>query len=73
MIDGGSCINIIVKLTVDRMYQKAETHPKQYKVTWVDKNVHSVAQRCLMSIQLFSWRDCIWCDVLPMDATLLAG
>ena len=33
MIDGGSCVNIIVKLVVDRMNLKAEPHSQSYNVT----------------------------------------
>ena len=51
MIDGGSCVNIIAKSTVEWMNLKGEPHPQPYNVTWVDKIAYYVFQ----SIQLLSY------------------
>ena len=37
MIDGGSCANIIVKTTLEKMSIKTEPHPYSYHVNWVNK------------------------------------
>jgi len=42
MIDGGSCANIIVKTTLEKMGVKAEPHPHPYNVNWVDKTAQPI-------------------------------
>jgi len=68
IIDRGSCVNIMPTTAIEKMGLKAEPHPQPYNITWVDKNFHSIAQCCCVSIQFSSYHARIWCDVLPMDA-----
>uniref|UniRef100_A0A2N9G1A2 CCHC-type domain-containing protein n=1 Tax=Fagus sylvatica TaxID=28930 RepID=A0A2N9G1A2_FAGSY len=42
-------------------------HPNPYKVSWVDTSSIDIKERCLLPIQFMSYKDEIWCDVIPMD------
>jgi hypothetical protein len=46
---------------------KLVLHPNPYKVSWVDTTSIPIKERCLVSIQFLTYKDDIWCDVLPMD------
>uniref|UniRef100_A0A2N9GME3 Reverse transcriptase n=1 Tax=Fagus sylvatica TaxID=28930 RepID=A0A2N9GME3_FAGSY len=46
---------------------KLVPHPNPYKVSWVDTTSIPIKERCLVSIQFLTYKDDIWCDVLPMD------
>jgi len=46
MIDGGSCANIIAKITLEKMGLKAEPHPHPYNVIRFDKTAQSITQCC---------------------------
>jgi len=37
MINGGSCANIIAKITLEKIDLKTELNPHPYNVNWVDK------------------------------------
>ncbi|PKA62667.1 hypothetical protein AXF42_Ash012254 [Apostasia shenzhenica] len=74
IINSGSCMNVLVMSAIARMNRKAETHPQPYKVAWVDETMIPVTQRCLVPIQLGTYSEKIWCDVLPMNiAHVLLG
>ena len=42
LIDVGSCVNIIVKTTLEKMGLKAELHPHTYNVNLVNKSAQSI-------------------------------
>ena len=67
IIDSGSCINAVSSSTVSRLGLKPVPHPSPYHVSWVDTSSISIKQRCLVPIQILSYSDKIWCDVVPMD------
>ncbi|GFZ19760.1 hypothetical protein Acr_28g0004650 [Actinidia rufa] len=67
IIDSGSCINAVSSSTVSRLGLKPVPHPNPYHVSWVDTSSISIKQRCLVPIQILSYSDKIWCDVVPMD------
>ncbi|PKA46484.1 hypothetical protein AXF42_Ash012617 [Apostasia shenzhenica] len=74
IIDSGSCMNVLAMSAIARMKLKAETHPQPYKVAWVNETMIPVTQRCLVPIQLGTYSEKIWCDVLPMNiAHVLLG
>ena len=74
MIDGGSCVNIIAKSVIERMNLKAEPLTQPYNITWVEKIAQSITLKCLMPIQLLSYHDRTWSEVLTMDtANILLG
>jgi len=68
MIDEGSCANIIVKTTLEKMSFKAEPHSHSHHVNWVDKTPQSITQRCQVPIRMSNCEDHVWCDVLDIDA-----
>lgn len=47
---GGNFVNIIFKLAIEKMGFKVELHLQLYKVTWFDKDFHSVTQYCLVPV-----------------------
>uniref|UniRef100_A0A2N9I5V1 CCHC-type domain-containing protein n=1 Tax=Fagus sylvatica TaxID=28930 RepID=A0A2N9I5V1_FAGSY len=67
IIDSGSCINAVSSSLVTRLGVKLIPHPNPYKVSWVDTSSIDIKERCLLSIQFMSYKDKIWCDVIPMD------
>ena len=67
IIDSGSCINAVSSTLVSRLGLKLVPHPNPYKVSWVDTTSIPIKERCLVSIQFLTYKDDIWCDVLPMD------
>uniref|UniRef100_A0A2N9FGZ1 RNA-directed DNA polymerase n=1 Tax=Fagus sylvatica TaxID=28930 RepID=A0A2N9FGZ1_FAGSY len=67
IIDSGSCINAVSSTLVSRLGLKLVPHPNPYKVSWVDITSIPIKERGLVSIQFLTYKDDIWCDVLPMD------
>ncbi|XP_058103238.1 uncharacterized protein LOC131246829 [Magnolia sinica] len=67
IVDSGSCQNVISTSTLDRLKLKSTPHPDPYKVSWVDKTSLPVTQQCLVPIEFGSYKESLWCDVLPMD------
>ena len=52
------------------------THPKPYKLVWLKKGREvTVSKRALLYFSIGSkYKDCVWCDVVTMDAChLLLG
>lgn len=67
-------MNVISKATVESHGLTVEPHPQPYRVAWVNKTTLPVSARCLVPLHLGSYRDKVWCDVLPMDiAHVLLG
>ena len=74
LIDGGCCVNVIFKTTVEKMCLKAEPHPQPYNVICVNKITQFVTQHCRVSIQMSSYQDRLWCNVMDMNgAHILLG
>ncbi|GFS31469.1 hypothetical protein Acr_00g0017530 [Actinidia rufa] len=67
IIYSGSCINVVFSSTVSRLGLQTVHHPSPYHVSWVDPSSISIKERCLVPIQILSYRAKIWCDVVPMD------
>ncbi|GJT78584.1 reverse transcriptase domain-containing protein [Tanacetum coccineum] len=49
---------------------KTEDHPEPYQLTWLKKgNTVRVSKRCLVQFSIGkSYKDKVWCEVIPMDA-----
>ncbi|XP_034892461.1 uncharacterized protein [Populus alba] len=76
IIDSGSCENIVSDEVVRKLHMATESHPRPYKLTWLDKkNDVTVSRRSLVSFSIgTTYKDQIWCDVVSMDAChLLLG
>ncbi|XP_038985543.1 uncharacterized protein LOC120111737 [Phoenix dactylifera] len=67
IIDSGSCINAISSSIVARLGLTPMSQPQPYKVSWIDTSSIHIEERCLVPIQILSYTDTVWCDVLPMD------
>jgi hypothetical protein len=67
IIDSESCINAVSSSLVTRLGVKLISHPNPYKVSWVDTSSIDIKERCLLPIQFMSYKDEIWCDVIPID------
>ena len=66
IIDSGSCINVVSSSLVTRLGVKLIPHLNPYKVSWVDTFSIDIKERCILPIQFMSYKDQIWCDVIPM-------
>jgi hypothetical protein len=68
IIDSGSTDNLVSTEMVDKLELKTTTHPKPYKVSWLQKG-HQVmiTKQCMVEIKIGGYKDEILCDVTPMD------
>ncbi|KAI0529218.1 hypothetical protein KFK09_001765 [Dendrobium nobile] len=75
IVDSGSCENVVSSSMVDKLQLKTEKHPNPYKLAWIQKeNVVKVTKRCLVNFSIGTYKEQLWCDVVPMDAChLLLG
>ncbi|GJY14437.1 putative reverse transcriptase domain-containing protein [Tanacetum coccineum] len=74
--DSGSCDNLIAAEAVQKLGLKTKNHPKPYKLQWLKKGGEVIVSKRVHV--LFSvgntYKDNVWCDVVPMDAChLLLG
>ncbi|KAH9312587.1 hypothetical protein KI387_027622, partial [Taxus chinensis] len=55
---------------VDKLGLHCEKNPKPYRIAWFKKgNEVTIDKRCLIRFSIGnSYKDEIWCDVIPMDA-----
>ena len=69
IIDSGSSENLVAQEMVDKLKLKTEGHPHPYRILWFNKgNEVNVSSRCLVSFSIGSFKDDVYCDVVPMDA-----
>ncbi|GJW70207.1 putative nucleotidyltransferase, ribonuclease H [Tanacetum coccineum] len=74
--DSGSCDNLIAAEAVQKLGLKTENHPKPYKLHWLKKGDEvTVSKRVHVPFSVGNtYKDNVWCDVVPMDAChLLLG
>ncbi|GKE40316.1 putative reverse transcriptase domain-containing protein [Tanacetum coccineum] len=76
VVDSRSCDNLISEEAVQKLGLKTENHPKPYKLQWLKKGGKVNISKC--ALVAFSvgttYKDNVWCDVVPMDAChLLLG
>ena len=69
MIDGGSCVNIISKTALEKIGLKTKPRSHLYNVNWVDKTAQYIIQHCQVPINMSSYKDRVWCDVLDRHCT----
>ena len=65
-INNESYVNAISTCAVKNLSLKPVPHPDPYKVSWIDSTSLPIKSRCLVPIQVQSYQEKIWCDVLPM-------
>ncbi|KAK4489657.1 hypothetical protein RD792_005469 [Penstemon davidsonii] len=68
IIDNGSCINVVSSHTISLLSLTPVDHPQPYRVAWIETSSIPVTQRCKVPIQFLSYKDEVWCDVVPMNA-----
>ena len=70
IIDGGSCANVVSQTMVDKLKLMVTPHPKPYTIQWLNQSKGlQITQRYLISLSIGkTYKDEIWCDVVPMDA-----
>ncbi|GJZ48364.1 reverse transcriptase domain-containing protein [Tanacetum coccineum] len=75
VVDPGSCDNLIAEEAVQKLGLKTENRPKPYKLQWLKKGGEvTVSKRVLVAFSGKTYKDSVWCDVVPMDAChLLLG
>ncbi|GJR75260.1 putative reverse transcriptase domain-containing protein [Tanacetum coccineum] len=76
VVDSGSCDNLISEEAVQKLGLKTENRPKPYKLQWLKKGGDvTVSKRVLVAFSVgTTYKDNVWCDVVPMDAChLLLG
>ena len=68
--DGGSCANVASQSMVDKLKLVVTPHPKPYTIQWLNQSKGlKISQRCLLSLSIGkTYKDDIWCDIVPMDA-----
>ncbi|GKB31452.1 putative nucleotidyltransferase, ribonuclease H [Tanacetum coccineum] len=74
--DSGSCDNLIAAEAVQKLGLKTENHPNPYKLQWLKKGGEvTVSKRVHVPFSVGNtYKDNVWCDVVPMDAChLLLG
>ena len=69
IIDSGSCVNAISASSVKTLGLTPVPHPSPYKVSWIDSTSIPIKLRCQVLIQLQSYKEKVWCDVLPMGVS----
>ena len=76
IIDNGSFKNAVSLAMVQKLKLEIIPHPNPYQLCWLQKgNEIKVSKSCLVSFSIGkSYRDDVWSDVAPMDAShLLLG
>ena len=67
-------MNMVSKDAIKLLNLKVEPHPNPFRVVWVNDHIFHVTQSCPVYIQIWDYKDEIYCDVLPMDvAHVLLG
>ena len=70
IIDGGSCANVASKTLVEKLKLSVSPHPSPYTIQWLNQGKGlQISSRCLLGFSIGkSYKDEIWCDIVPMDA-----
>jgi len=55
---------------VDKLKLVVTPHPKPYTIQWLNQSKGlQISQRCFLSLSIGkTYKDEIWCDIVPMDA-----
>ncbi|GJZ36603.1 putative reverse transcriptase domain-containing protein [Tanacetum coccineum] len=70
------CDNLIAAEAVQKLGLKTENHPKPYKLQWLKKGGEVTVSKSVNILFYVrnTYKDNVWCDVVPMDAChLLLG
>ena len=69
IIDSGSwsCVNAIASSMVTKVELKVVSHPRPYKLSWVNSTYDVKERYFFPDIQFVTYSDKIWCDVVTID------
>jgi hypothetical protein len=68
IIDSGSTDNLVSTETVENLELETTSHPKSYKVSWLQKGHQvTITQQFLVEFKIGGYMDEIICDMFPMD------
>ncbi|GJS16820.1 putative nucleotidyltransferase, ribonuclease H [Tanacetum coccineum] len=76
VVDPGSCDNLIADEAVQKLGLKIENRSKPYKLQWLQKGGEVTVSKHVFVVFSMgtTYKDIVWCDVVPMDAChLLLG
>ena len=62
-------MNAISTNTIKTLGLPMAPHPNPYKVSWIDSTSIPIKSRCLVPLQLQSYQEKVWCDILPMGVS----
>jgi len=69
IVDGGSCANVPSTTLVENLQLKTEPHPHPYSIQWLNQGKGLQVSTRLIALSIGkSYKDELWCDILPMDA-----
>ena len=70
IIDGGSCANVASKTLVEKLKLSVSPHPSPYTIQRLNHGKGlQISSRCLLGFSIGkSYKEEIWCDIVPMDA-----
>lgn len=68
--DGGSCTNVASQVLIDKLQLSTSPHPHPYMVQWLNQGKGvQIARRVFLSFSIGkTYKEELWCDVIPMDA-----
>jgi len=68
-MDGGSCTNVASTTLVENLQLKTEPYPHPYSIQWLNQGKGIQVSTRLIALSIGkSYKDELWCDILPMDA-----
>jgi hypothetical protein len=68
IIDSGNTNNLESIDMVEKLELKKNTHPKPYKVSWLQKGHQvTITKQFMVEMNIGGYKDEILCDVIPMD------
>ncbi|KAL7114961.1 hypothetical protein ACP275_04G154100 [Erythranthe tilingii] len=68
-MSNGSCINVVSTHTISLLSLTPVKHPQPYRVAWIETSSIPVTRRCKVPIQFLSFKEDVWCDVVPMNVS----
>jgi len=70
IIDGGSCANVASKTLVEKLKIFVSPRPSPYTIQWLNQGKDlQISSRYLLGFSIGkSYKDEIWCDIVPVDA-----
>lgn len=66
-MSNGSSINVISQDTIQKLDLTPTPHLSPFKVSRVDSTSLPIPARCLLPIQIKSYYDKLWLNVIPMN------